>query len=81
MVFKIEKCLKYKKMLKRIVSQDFEGLQMLFMNRTWVTDVLLDVFSFLNSCFHIVLEVQSFKPVKLLLMHQILNYSGNSGSI
>ena len=37
---------------KGIVSRDFGGLQMILMNRTWVPDVPLEVYSFLNFCFH-----------------------------
>ena len=43
---------KYK--LKGIVSRNFEGLQMILMNRTWVPDVPLKVNSFLKLHFHIV---------------------------
>ena len=37
---------------KGIVSRDFEGLQMILMNRTWVPDVPLEVYSFLNLIFY-----------------------------
>ena len=40
---------------KGIVSRDFGGLQMILMNRTWVPDVPLEVYSFLNFRFHIVI--------------------------
>ena len=39
------------------------------MNRIGVPDVPLEVYSFLNFCFHIVILVQSFERVKLLLKH------------
>ena len=52
---------------KGIVSRDFEWLQMILINRLCVPDVLLDVYSFLNFRFHVV--VQSFERVKLLLVH------------
>ena len=42
-------------LLKGIVSRDFEGLQMILMNRSWVPDVPLVVCYFLNFRFHIVL--------------------------
>ena len=54
---------------KGIVSRDFGGLQMIMMGRIGVNDVPLKVYSFLNFCFHLVIEVQSFERVKLLLMH------------
>ena len=41
--------------LKRIVSRDFGGLQMILMNRTWGPDVPLEVYSFFNFRFHIVI--------------------------
>ena len=41
--------------LKGIVSQDFGGLQMILMDRIGVPDVQLEVYSFLNFCFHIVI--------------------------
>ena len=40
--------------VKGIVSPDFDWLQMILMNRTWVPDVPLEVYSFLNFRFHIV---------------------------
>ena len=55
--------------LKGIVSRDFEGLHMILMNRTWVPDVPLEVYYFLNLHLHIVFLVKSFERVKLLLMH------------
>ena len=36
---------------KRIVSQDFGGLQIILMERTWVPGIPLDVYLFNNSCF------------------------------
>ena len=56
-----------------IVSRDFDWLQMILINRTWVPDVPLEVF----FCFHLVFLVQSFGRVKLLLMH--LHCSGDPG--
>ena len=41
--------------LTGIVSRDFEGLQMILMNRLYVPDVPLEVYSFLNFRFHIVI--------------------------
>ena len=38
---------------KGIVSQDFEGLQMVLMDRIGVPDVPLEVYSFLNLHLHI----------------------------
>ena len=46
-------------LLKGIVSQDFEWLQMGLINRLCVPDVLLEVYSFLNFCFHIVIKFLS----------------------
>ena len=40
--------------LKGIVSRDFGGLQMIWMDRIVVPDVPLEVYSFLNVRFHIV---------------------------
>ena len=40
--------------IKGIVSRDFEGLQMILMNRIVVPDFPLDVYLFLNFRFHIV---------------------------
>ena len=40
---------------KGIVSRDFGGLQMILINRIGVPDVPLEVYSFLNFCFHIVI--------------------------
>ena len=37
------------------VSRDFGGLQMILINRIGVPDVPLEVYSFLNFCFHIVI--------------------------
>ena len=39
---------------KGIVSRDFEGLQMILMDRIGVPDVPLEVYYFLNFRFHIV---------------------------
>ena len=39
---------------KGIVSRDFEWLQMILMNRTWIPEVPLEVFDFLNLHLHIV---------------------------
>ena len=50
--------LQYLKVLthfKGIVSRDFGGLQMILINRIGVPDVPLEVYSFLNFCFHIVI--------------------------
>ena len=52
--------------IKGIVSRDFKWLQMILMNRTLVPGVPQDVY-FFNSCFHIVLQDQSFEQVKHLL--------------
>ena len=41
--------------LKGIVSRDFGGLQMILMDRIVVPDVPLEVYSFLNFRFHIVI--------------------------
>ena len=41
-------------LFKGIVSRDFRCLQMILMNRTWVPDVPLEVYSFLNLHLHIV---------------------------
>ena len=40
---------------KGIVSRDFGGLQMILVNRIGVPDVPLDVYSFLNFRFHLVI--------------------------
>ena len=40
---------------KGIVSRDFGGLQMILMDRIGVPDVPLEVYSFLNFRFHIVI--------------------------
>ena len=42
-------------LIKGIVSRDFEWLQTILMNRLCVPDVPLEVYSFLNFCFHIVI--------------------------
>ena len=39
---------------KGIVSRDFDWVQMILMNRTWIPDVPLEVYCFLNFRFHIV---------------------------
>ena len=39
--------------IKGIVSRDFEGLQMILMDRIGVPDVPLEVYSFLNLHLHI----------------------------
>ena len=52
--FRYFKKSKYITELKGIVSRDFGGLQMILMNRIVVPDVPLDVYLFLNFCFHIV---------------------------
>ena len=39
---------------KGIVSRDFGGLQMILMDRIYVPDVPLEVYSFLNLHLHIV---------------------------
>ena len=44
-----------KNTLKGIVSRDFEWLQTILMNRLCVPDVPLEVYSFLNFRFHIVI--------------------------
>ena len=41
--------------LKGIVSRDFGGLQMILVNGIGVPDVPLEVYSFLNYRFHIVI--------------------------
>ena len=55
----IQKCISLvllmKKCVKGIVSRDFEGLQMILINRLCVPDVPLEVYSFLNFRFHIVI--------------------------
>ena len=43
-----------KMVFKGIFSRDFEGLQMILINRLCVPDVPLEVYSFLNFRFHIV---------------------------
>ena len=55
--------------LKGIVSRDFEGLQMVLMDRIGVPDVPLEVYSFLNLHLHIAFQFLSLQRVKLLLMH------------
>ena len=55
-------------LFKGIVSRDFEWLQMILMNRSWVPDVPLVVYYCLNFRFHIVFKFLSFEWVKLLLM-------------
>ena len=47
-------------MLKGIVSQDFEGLQIIFMNRTWLPDVPLEAYLFLNFRFYVVLNFRFY---------------------
>ena len=42
---------------------------MILINRIGVPDVPLEVYSFLNFCFHIVFKFLSLQRVKLLLMH------------
>ena len=42
-------------LFKGIVSRDFGGLQMILINRIGVPDVPLEVYSFLNFRFHIVI--------------------------
>ena len=39
--------------VKGIVSRDFEGLQMILMDRIGIPDVPLEVYSFLNLLLHI----------------------------
>ena len=39
---------------KGIVSRNFGGLQIVLMNRAWVSDVLLEVYLILNFCFYLV---------------------------
>ena len=46
-------------LFKGIVSRDFEGLQMILMNRSWVPDVPLVVCYFLNFRFHIHVVISS----------------------
>ena len=45
----------FHKNIKGIVSRDFGGLQMILINRLCVPDVPLEVYSFLNFRFHIVI--------------------------
>ena len=40
-------------LFKGIVSRDFEGLQMILMDRIGIPDVPLEVYSFLNLHLHI----------------------------
>ena len=54
--------------IKRIVSRDFEWLQIILMSRSCVPDVSLKVYSFLNLHLHIVFKVQSFERDKLLFI-------------
>ena len=49
--------------MKGIVSRDFGGLQIILMNRLCVTDVLLEVYSFLNLHLHIVFLIFKFTAV------------------
>ena len=56
-------------LFKGIVSRDFEWLQTILMNRLCVPDVPLEVYSFLNFCFHIVFKFLSLQRVQLLLIH------------
>ena len=51
---KMENEKKRERDLKGIVSQDFEWLQTILMNRLCVPDVPLEVYSFLNLHLHIV---------------------------
>ena len=46
--------------IKETVSRDFRCLQMILMNRTWVPDVPLEVYSFLNLHLHIVFLISKF---------------------
>ena len=45
---------------KGTVSRDFQCLQMISMNRAWVPDVSLKVYSLLNFPFHIVFKFKDF---------------------
>ena len=45
---------------KGIVSRDFDGLQMILMDRINVPDVSLEVYSFLNLHLHICLLIFKF---------------------
>ena len=47
-------------MFKGIVSRDFEGLQMILMNRTLVPDVPLKLYSFLKLHYHFVFLILKF---------------------
>ena len=58
-----------KYVFKGIVSRDFEGLQMILMNRTWVPYVPLKVYSYFKLHLHTVFLFKSFERVKLLLKH------------
>ena len=49
---------KIKQDLKGIVSRDFEGLQIILMDRTWVPHVPIVDCYFLNFCFHKLLRYQ-----------------------
>ena len=55
--------------IKGTVSRDFGGLQMIFMNRAWVTDVPLEVYLFKIFIFLYSSLSSKFVRVKLLLMH------------
>ena len=61
--------LQYTSTLKGIVLRNFEWLQIILMNRSWVPDVPLKVYSFLNLHLHTIFKVKSFERVKFLLMH------------
>ena len=52
-----------------IVSRDFWGLQMIFMDRTWVPAILLKVYYFKFTISYCFLLVQHFPRVKLLLLY------------
>ena len=62
--------------IKRIVSRDFEWLQIILMSRSCVPDVSLKVYSFLNLHLHIVFKVQNFERDKLLF----IQHSGSPGT-
>ena len=55
---------------KGIVSRDFEGLQIILMNRTWVPGVPLDVWFLFFVFIYSNIISSKFDTVKLLLIHK-----------
>ena len=53
---------------KGIVLRDFEWLQMILMDRIVVPDVPLEIYSFLNFQFNIVLEFLGLQRIKLFFI-------------